>query len=147
MWITKDSQRLVSRRFSWRNKTHTVLRSLLRGLWHSSMCLDVVTLWHNLTPKQLFKYTSYHLIFYLRESLADFLGLELTAEMFELSVRKFSLSDDVLWRLLPAPLSKCLDLGKNFRQCGSWTYNNGDLEWPLSNIRTCLMIPYYKLYV
>ena len=46
-----------------------------------------------------------------------------------------------------APLSKCLDLGKNFRSCGSWTYNNGDLEWPLSNIRTCLMIPYYKLYV
>ena len=46
-----------------------------------------------------------------------------------------------------APFFKCLDLGKNFRSCGSWTYNNGDLEWPLSNIRTCLMIPYYKLYV
>ena len=24
---------------------------------------------------------------------------------------------------------------------------NGDLEWPFSNIRTCLMNPYYKLYV
>ena len=53
-------------------------------------------------PKQSFKNTSYHIIRYLLESLADFLGLELTAEMFELNVRKFSLSDDVLWRLLPA---------------------------------------------
>ena len=44
---------------------------------------------------------SRHLIFYLLESLADFLGLELTAEMFELSVRKFSLTNYVLWRLLP----------------------------------------------
>ena len=48
---------------------------------------------------------------------------------------------------LDAPFSKCLNLGKNFRSCGKWTYNNGDLEWPLSNIRTCLMNPYYKLYV
>ena len=46
-----------------------------------------------------------------------------------------------------APFSKCLNLGKNFWSCGKWTYNNGDLEWPLSNIRTCLMNPYYKLYV
>ena len=38
---------------------------------------------------------------YLLEGLADFLGLELTAEMFELSVRKFPLTNDVLWRLLP----------------------------------------------
>ena len=46
-----------------------------------------------------------------------------------------------------SPFFKCLILGKNFRSCGKWTYNNGDLEWPLSNIRTCLMNPYYKLYV
>ena len=46
-----------------------------------------------------------------------------------------------------APFFKCLNLSKNFRSCGKWTYNNEDLEWPLSNIRTCLMNPYYKLYI
>ena len=50
-------------------------------------------------------------------------------------------------RPLQAPFFKCLNLGNNFRSCKKWTYNNGDLEWPLSNIRTCPMNPYYKLYV
>ena len=28
-----------------------------------------------------------------------------------------------------APFSKCLNLSKNFRSCGKWTYNNATLQW------------------
>ena len=38
---------------------------------------------------------------YLLEGLADFLGLELTAEMLKLGVGKFSLTNYLLRRLLP----------------------------------------------
>ena len=91
--------------FSWRNKS--ALENSHCAAFPPPMpptFLHVFGCCHALTqpdPKKSFKYTPYHLIFYLLESLADFLGLELTAEMFELSVRKFPLSNDVLWRLLP----------------------------------------------
>ena len=42
-----------------------------------------------------------------------------------------------------APFFKCLNFIRNFGSCRMWTYNNGDLEWPL----TCLMNSYYKSYV
>ena len=105
MWITQDLQRLVSRWFSRRIKS--ALEFSHCAAFPPPMPLTFLHVFgccHALTqpdPKHLFKYTSYHLICHLLESLADFLGLELTTEMFELSVRKFSLSDDVLWRLLP----------------------------------------------
>ena len=32
-------------------------------------------------------------------------------------------------RTVSAPFSKCLNLSKNFRSCGKWTYNNATLQW------------------
>ena len=51
-----------------------------------------------------------------------------------------------MW-LSKALFFQCLNLIKDFGSCGIWTYNNGDLERPLSNIRACLLNAYYKLYV
>ena len=82
------------------------------------------------------------LISFLSPLVAKPLALNLGVDSVLLPISALALKAFHAEHIL-APFFKCLNLIEDFGSFGMWRWNNGNLERPVSNIRTCLMNPYY----